>query len=211
MSGSQQDIYRFHHREHRTSGYSILKEERSNLLRTLIGTGSTVLDIGCRDGALTRSYLPGNNVLGIDIDEVALAEAAKLGIEVMKVDLNGDWSELKGRTFDVVVLGEVLEHLYFPNRVLDKIHSLLRPGGKLIGSVPNAFSLKNRLRYLAGRKKYTPLGDPTHINHFSKNELVQLLTQKFRTTRIIGLGRYERLARMWPGMCAFNLFFIAEK
>ncbi|MEK7147961.1 MAG: class I SAM-dependent methyltransferase, partial [Patescibacteria group bacterium] len=176
---SQSDIYKYHHSTNRERGFSILKDERGRLLEDLIGEGKAVLDIGCRDGALTKYFVPGNTVLGVDIDDVALAEAAKLGIETKKVDLNGDWSELSGRKFDVVVAGEVLEHLYYPDQVSKKAAMLLNPGGLFVGSVPNAFSLKNRLRYLMGTKRYTPLSDPTHINHFHADELKKLLQKSF--------------------------------
>jgi hypothetical protein len=87
----------------------------------------------------------------------------------------------------------------------------LKPGGAFIGSVPNAFSLKNRLRYLAGRKKNTPLEDPTHINQFSAAELSRVLGGHFQSVTVTGLGRHERLARLWPNMLAFDLVFIAKK
>ena len=49
----------------------------------IVGTGKDVLDLGCRDGALTRAYIDGNEVVGVDVDREALAEAAKLGIETV--------------------------------------------------------------------------------------------------------------------------------
>lgn len=209
MSGPK-DIYEQHHKTNREAGFSILKEERGELLKELIGTGKMVLDIGCRDGALTKHFIHGNQVLGVDIDEVALKEAAKLGIQVKSMDLGGDWSELQGLEFDVVVAGEVLEHLYFPGQVLTKIIGHLKPGGKLIGSVPNAFSVKNRLRYLRGSRKHTPLYDPTHINHFSAQELRGLLREYFSKVTILGLGRYKRLAKLSPNLFSFDLFFVAQ-
>ena len=208
---SQSDIYKYHHSTNRERGFSILKDERGRLLEDLIGEGKAVLDIGCRDGALTKYFVPGNTVLGVDIDDVALAEAAKLGIETKKVDLNGDWSELSGRKFDVVVAGEVLEHLYYPDQVSKKAAMLLNPGGLFVGSVPNAFSLKNRLRYLMGTKRYTPLSDPTHINHFHADELKKLLQKSFSKVEIMGLGRYGRLSKLSPGLFGFDLFFICHQ
>ncbi|MEK7227472.1 MAG: class I SAM-dependent methyltransferase [Patescibacteria group bacterium] len=210
MTYSQRDIYRHHHSHHREAGFSVLKDDRGKLLRNLIGEGKTILDIGCRDGALTKFFLKGNTVLGVDIDDIALDLASKLGIETMKLDLNGNWSELKGRKFDVVVAGEVLEHLYYPDQVLEKMKSLLNLGGMLMGSVPNAFSLKNRLRYLLGTKRHTPLSDPTHINQFSEIELQAILRRYFKEVEIRGLGRYQTLAKLSPNLFAFDLFFMGK-
>ncbi len=211
MTKSLGRIYGEHHKFHREPGFSILGKERGELLKNIIGEGKVVLDIGCRDGALTRYFVSGNKVLGIDVDDVALSEAAKLGIETKSFDLNGDWSELSNRKFDVIVAGEVLEHLYHPEKVLGKIGALLTPGDLLLGSVPNAFSLKNRLRYLLGRKVNTPLADPTHINHFHIAELRSMLKRYFSAVEIRGLGRYKRLAKVLPGPFAFDLFFICRK
>jgi SAM-dependent methyltransferase len=50
------------------------------------GPGRRVLDLGCRYGALTRFYAAENDVVGLDVDRVALAEASKLGIGTVWAD-----------------------------------------------------------------------------------------------------------------------------
>lgn len=207
---AQSEIYKYHHKTNRERGFSVLKDQRGKLLRNLIGQGKKVLDIGCRDGALTQYFAQGNEVLGIDIDDNALFEAKKLGIVTRKLDLNGNWQELKKELFDVVVAGEVLEHLYYPERIVEKVTSLLNSKGLFLGSVPNAFSLKNRFRYLIAKKDHTPLSDPTHINHFSAKDLENMLKKHFSQVKIIGLGRFTKLAKIYPNFFAFDLFFVAR-
>ncbi|HYF28802.1 MAG TPA: methyltransferase domain-containing protein [Candidatus Paceibacterota bacterium] len=203
-------IYEAHHKARRAPGFSILKDDRGAFIREAVGTGKRILDIGCRDGALTRTFMEGNTVTGVDVDREALARAGELGIEAIQMDLLGDWEELGDRQFDAVVAGEILEHLYFPEQVVCKIRSRLKEDGVLVGSVPNAFSLKNRLRYLRGTKKHTPLSDPTHINQFSAPELEALLARHFREVTVTGLGRYTRLAKLSPNFFAFDLAFVAR-
>ena len=211
MSSSTQQVYEKHHLEHRESGFSIMAEERGVLLKHFIGNGKRVLDIGCRDGALTKYFAESNEVLGIDIDTSALGEArVSLGIEIMNIDLNGNWQELADRKFDVVTAGEILEHLYYPEEVILKVKKHLKEGGLFVGSVPNAFSFKNRLRYLLGQKKYTPLSDPTHINQFSYLELRSIFKKHFKYVEVIGLGRYHKLSKWFPNAVAFDLFFRAS-
>jgi 2-polyprenyl-3-methyl-5-hydroxy-6-metoxy-1,4-benzoquinol methylase len=211
MSESLSKIYEGHHKTSREQGFSILAKDRGALLKEFIGTNKSVLDIGCRDGVLTKYFLQGNKILGVDIDANALNRAKEnLGIETMVVDLNGDWHELEDRKFDAIVAGEVLEHLYFPDKVLEKIINHLNQGGMFLGSVPNAFSLKNRIRYFFGQKNGTPLEDPTHINQLSYREVLSLLTKHFKKVEIIGLGRFSGLAKMFPGLFAFSLFFKVE-
>ena len=211
MATGNQSVYERHNVEMRGDGYSILKSERGRIFKATIGTGKRVVDLGCRDGALTRSFLDGNTVTGADIDTVALNKAAKLGIETVQIDLHGDWHELGGRKFDAAVLAETLEHLYYPERIIAKIADLLPDGGVLVGSVPNASNLKNRLKLLLGIKRYTPLQDPTHINHFTHAELLGILRKHFREVRIIPLGHYAALDRLWPGMFSFDMVFVCRK
>lgn len=206
-----QKLYEEHHTLSRGEGFSILKDDRGVFFSGVIGTGKKVLDIGCRDGALTQFFLEGNEVLGVDIDEKALARAEGRGVRVRPMDLMGDWHEIEGETYDAVVAGELLEHLFFPEEIVRKVEAHLIPGGTFTGSVPNAYSLKNRIRYLFGIQKNTPLSDPTHINQFSVASMKELLSGHFADVHMSGLGRYSRLAKLLPNWCAFDIVFVAKK
>jgi 2-polyprenyl-3-methyl-5-hydroxy-6-metoxy-1,4-benzoquinol methylase len=211
MSSSVKDLYEAHHAFSRRPGFSILKEERGAFFARHIGKGKKILDLGCRDGALTQYFTEGNSVLGVDIDSVALERAVQeLNIQTRVLDAHGNWEELKGEKFQVVVAGEVLEHLFYPDQVVEKVSRHLQRRGVFIGSVPNAFSLKNRFRLFFAKKEHTPLSDPTHINHFSEAMLHKLLTTQFSSVTISGLGRYSRLAHWWPNLFAFDLVFVAK-
>jgi len=207
---STEEVYASHHKKGERYGSSILERERGRLLREHIGESKNILDIGCRDGVLTKEFAENNSVLGIDIDSAALQEAKEsLHIEVRQVDLNSSWG-LEENSFDVVVAGEVLEHLYFPKDVIRKASEVLKKPGLLIGSVPNAFSLKNRIRLFFGEKGSTPLSDPTHINHFHSSELKGLLEENFDEVEILPLGKWAKFDFLFPGMFSFDLFFVAR-
>jgi ribosomal protein L11 methylase PrmA len=72
--------YEEHHREQRDEGDFVFVPERIPLFQEAIGRGRRVLDLGCRSGALTRHFLDGNEVVGLDVDRAALEKAAALGI-----------------------------------------------------------------------------------------------------------------------------------
>lgn len=210
MNDALKKIYERHHKENRKCGFVLMEKERGSLFNQFIGEGKKVLDIGCRDGALVKHFSQGNEVWGADIDEISLIKAKKSGVKTLLMNLNGDWEELAGEKFDVIVVAETLEHLYYPEESLKKIIDHLEKNGFLIGSVPNAFSIKNRLRYLKGQKKFTPLADPTHINHFGYDELKNMLNKYFEKVEIIGLGRYAKLSRLMPNYFSFILMFVAK-
>lgn len=164
--------YAEHNRVERGAGFVFAGPERVDLFRRYVaGPGRHVLDLGCRDGALTQAYAGGNEIVGVDADREALAEAEKLGIETRWADLD-DALPFEEGTFDVVVAGELLEHLRDPRRVVSEVSRVLRPGGTFVGSVPNAYRLKNRLRFLRG---YKPENDPTHLQMFAPKDIRALL------------------------------------
>ena len=212
MSESLKNMYEHHHSTARPLGFSILKSERGDFFSKIIGTGKSILDLGCRDGSLTSFFVKGNKVIGVDIDSVSLKKAHdSLGIETMSFDIQDGWPSFPGSSFDVVVAGEFLEHVFYPAKVMEKVHTILSSDGVFIGSVPNAFSAKNRFKYLFAIKKYTPLSDPTHINQFSAGELKTMLLKYFKHVDVIGMGRLGIWAKIFPSLCAFDLIFIAKK
>src|SRR6266581_1341746 len=184
------DRYAEHNRVERGAGFVFAGPERVELFRRYVGgPGRHVLDLGCRDGALTQAYAGGNEVVGVDADREALAEAQKLGIETRWADLD-DALPFEDGSFDVVVAGELLEHLRDPRSVASEVLRVLRPGGTFVGSVPNAYRLKNRLRFLLGRK---PEDDPTHLHMFSPADVRALLLH-FEEPRVHFIaGRFVRL------------------
>jgi SAM-dependent methyltransferase len=196
--------YEAHHRERRDDGDFVFVPERIPLFRAAIGTGKRVLDLGCRSGALTRHLLDGNDVVGVDVDPAALAKAAALGIEPVQANVE-EPLPFEDESFDAVVAGELFEHLQFPEALVAEIRRVLRPRGVLVGSVPNAFRLQSRLRFLRGRP---PEDDPTHLRLFSPGAVRKLLA-RFEDVRLEYVaGRYRRLH---PRLLARDLVFSATK
>jgi SAM-dependent methyltransferase len=177
---SLSEIYRHHHEGSpgpKRYGFAIAEEARAAWLRLRVGASRDVLDLGCRDGTLTRHFALQNRVVGIDIDVEALAAAgSRLDLSAIVADLNRPVLPLASRAFDVVVAGEVLEHVQFPDMLVAEVRRVLRPGGVFLGSVPNAYRLRNRLLFLRGRQFET---DPTHLHWYSRHGLRALLGAHF--------------------------------
>lgn len=195
-------LYETHHRERRNAGDFVFVPERIPLFQEAIGEGKQVLDLGCRSGALTRHFLAGNDVVGVDVDEAALAKAEELGIDVIAADVE-EPLPLESETFDAVVAGELLEHVRFPQALVAEAHRVLKPGGVFVGSVPNAFRIQNRFRFLLGRQ---PESDPTHVHMFTAAEIRALLAE-FAAVQITLLG--GRYRRFHARLLAQDLFFRA--
>lgn len=197
--------YRAHHRTSRSPDFVFGGDERVELFRAYVGgPGRRVLDLGCRYGALTRHYLPGNDVVGVDVDREALEQAAALGIDTCWADVSQPLPFADGE-FDVVVAGELLEHLPDPAAVVAEADRVLAPGGTFVGSVPNAFRLKNRLRFLAGLRPET---DPTHLHLFRPADVVRLLG-RFDDVRLHLIA--GRLAGLHRALFANDIVFAARR
>ena len=197
--------YGEHHRARRGREFVFGGEERTRLFHELVGgPNKRVLDLGCRYGALTPAYLDENQVVGVDVDREALAEAAKLGVETHWADLDERFP-FGGDVFDVVVAGELLEHVRDPAHIVGEARRVLRPGGRLVGSVPNAYRLKNRLRFLAGR---APESDPTHLHMFSPSD-VRALLHDFAEVELRLIS--SRFLWLHPRLFANDIVFVGTK
>jgi 2-polyprenyl-3-methyl-5-hydroxy-6-metoxy-1,4-benzoquinol methylase len=191
----------------RGRGFVYGGEERIRELRRAVGVipPGQILDLGCRDGSLAAAIgLPGGRTVGADIDTAALS-AADGHVRPCAVDL---WKgfPFRSEAFDLVVAGEIVEHVPFPDELVAEAERVLRPGGRLVGSVPNAFRLKNRLLFLSGQWFER---DPTHLRHFSPGALRSLLGTRFERVDIrpcVG-----RLSGIWPRMFGNDLVWTAVK
>jgi SAM-dependent methyltransferase len=199
------DVYGDHHRSHERGGFVFCGNERTPIFRQAVGTGKHVLDLGCRTGVLTSAFLDGNDVVGVDVDREALREARRRGIETVWADVD-EGLPLADESFDAVVAGELLEHVRFPERVVEEVRRLLRPGGLFVGSVPNSYRLKSRLRFLRGG---TPqyMEDPTHLRMLNGRDMERLLSGFERVELRYVAGR---LAFLNGPLFAVDIVFLAH-
>lgn len=119
-----------------------------------------VVDLGCGSGALLERIgraRPDARLAGIDVEPSALERARRRlpTAQFVRGDLDQDAGEalsFRGRA-DAVVCSEVLEHLSAPERALRLARQLLRPGGRLIVTVP-AGPMNDFDRSIGHRKHY---------------------------------------------------------
>jgi 2-polyprenyl-3-methyl-5-hydroxy-6-metoxy-1,4-benzoquinol methylase len=146
----------------------------------MVGANKRVLDVGCDTGYLGEALAAfGNRTSGVEVNQVTASEARKRLENVAVGDLERmDLIEIFGRgAFDVVIFGDVLEHLRDPLPVLRQSRGLLAPGGSVLVSLPNVAHGDIRLALLHGRFRYTNVGilDETHTKFFTRDTLVEFL------------------------------------
>jgi 2-polyprenyl-3-methyl-5-hydroxy-6-metoxy-1,4-benzoquinol methylase len=152
------------------------------LMVELVGGTKRVLDVGCATGYLAQALAErGCTVSGMELDEEA-AEEARPHLERLVIgDLESmDVAEAFGDDrFDVIVFGDVLEHLRDPLAALRKARALLAERGSVVASIPNVAHGSVRLALLAGRFEYQDLGllDSTHIRFFTRSSVEDLFRE----------------------------------
>jgi O-antigen biosynthesis protein len=150
------------------------------MLVEMVGANKRVLDVGCDTGYLGEVLAAfGNETSGFEINQTTAEEARRKLVRVEVGDLEDvDLVGVFGRgSFDVVIFGDVLEHLRDPLPVLRQARPLLAPGGSVLISTPNVAHGDVRLALLQGQFNYTKLGilDETHTRFFTRASLVDFL------------------------------------
>jgi SAM-dependent methyltransferase len=197
--------YEAHHRERRAGGDFVFVPERIPYLVDAVGgPGRRVLDLGCRSGAVSERFLPGNEVVGLDVDRAALKLAEERGIVPVHANVE-EPLPFDDASFDAVVAGELLEHVRRPEELVAEVRRVLRAPGVFAGSVPNAYRLKSRLLFLLGRP---PEDDPTHLHMYSPADLRHLLRDFDEVTLEFVGGRF---VRVHARLTARDLVFVARR
>ena len=173
------------------SGYVPRNERRHRAhakLLAAVGTGQRVLDVGCSSGYLAEPLSQrGNTIVGLELDPDAAREAERFCERVLVGDVETMELPLEPESFDVVLCGDVVEHLRDPVAALARLRPFLRPRGRLVLSTPNVANWAIRLSLLAGRWRYTDRGilDRTHTHLFTRATLAEAIEAAgYRDVRI---------------------------
>lgn len=183
-------------------------------------SGKKVLDCGCVgervDDLRLHDFIreKSSSCVGLDMRKEKIKELNEKGYNIIYCDFDSTSFPLPaGERFDVVVAGEVIEHLSSPGMFLEQARSRLKDGGVLILSTPNPFYIQNFIRLLLGVK---PSVNHDHKSWFDAATLKKLLDDHGFTIREIVMHQRENsrrwiklLARLRKSM-ASNMIVVAE-
>lgn len=173
-------------------------------------------------------------LVGVDVDGAGVEAARRAGYEAHVADCcRPEQVQALGiEPAQVVVAGEIIEHLDAPGAFLDALHLLCRPDGELVITTPNAYGWFNPIAVLSGHE----VNHPDHVVMYTWRTLTELLRRhgweaietatfvpRVRTlegtgwrVRILGLGArlvlaWQRLvARWWAPFVADGLIVVAR-
>lgn len=144
----------------------------------MIGSGKKVLEIGAGPGSITRVLkAQDNRITALEVDATAIPYLEQHCDQVIPADLNrADWTSLFADRYDAIIAADVLEHLTDPWTTLERMKSLLAPGGSIVISVPHASHACILACLLHEDVEYRDWGllDRTHIRFFGLQNLQEM-------------------------------------
>jgi 2-polyprenyl-6-hydroxyphenyl methylase/3-demethylubiquinone-9 3-methyltransferase len=117
--------------------HTLLDPARVPYFLSVLRPGSRVLDVGSGGGFVAFALADaGHEVFGLDASAAAIQAADRTGAGSFVIG-KGERLPFAASSFDAVVCSEVLEHVAKPAQVVSEIARVLRPGGRLVFSLPN--------------------------------------------------------------------------
>lgn len=160
--------------------------------------GKSVLDIGCVDHSANtekndiwlhkKIKLVAKDLVGLDYEKKEIEKLNKKGYNIIYGDAeNFDL----GRKFDVIVAGELIEHLFNPGRFLDSVKRHMHKNSILIFTTPNAFAYRRMIgSFFWGSLKE----NVEHVAYYSDTTVKQLLLRKgFKNVEIKYLESEDKI------------------
>lgn len=188
-------------------------------------TKGEILEVGSVPCHLTYCFKKlGYPVIGLDINPDRVKEfTEKHNLKVIKCDVERDKIPFEDNRFDLIIFNEVFEHLRInPIFTLKELNRVLKPGGTLILSTPNLYSLLTIIRFLLGRgfndaynefeKLYT-LGHMGHIREYSTKEIIKFLENtgfeiieiRYKKYKKTGILLFDLIHHIFPKLRPFQV------
>ena len=177
---------------------------RAKIVQSYLGPDDKVLEVGCKEGRLTHN-INAKEIVGLDIDKEAIEDARRNEKRQNVKYVVGDAHDLKfpDNKFDVVIMGDLIEHVYDGNKVLSEANRVLKKGGKLLISTPYHGVLKNIVIALFYFDRHYNV-EWEHIRFFTVKSMTRLLNKnRFRVAKKYFVGRAPLLWR--------NMLFVCVK
>jgi len=168
-----------------------IQRERVDFLLNCIGKDKNVLDIGSNHGHIPEEVRKkGNTVWAFDLPkvmEIGMKKNPKLhwqsGSAEDKLNYSNDF-------FDVVIAGEIIEHLINIDNFFDEAYRILKPGGMILVTTPNVARPVNAIQILIGDYVggfYLDEEKPMHIRFYTARTLRdRILKHGFRELSLTG-------------------------
>ena len=187
--------------------------QRLDLIKELC-IGKKVLHLGCTNYPYTQDSIDKGMLLHFELEKIAGElwgmDSDQAGIDILVANgskniVNADLEKLDeldlDETFDVIIAGEMIEHLNNPGLFLNGIKRFMREDASLVLTTINAYCGFRFIYYgLRGRRGRAEPVHPDHVAYYSYLTLSELLRRhqlKVGTFLYYDIGREHRAHNRW--------------
>lgn len=175
----KKDLHKFYSGKYYCSSFGLIEEKlikhlSNQKILSLVEIKKTgkLLDIGCGPGTfLLQMKNRGYDVCGVDISSQACRIARRKKLKIYSGELKRH--RFPSKSFDIVTLWHVFEHLYNPSDTLKEIRRILKDDGILIMETPNI----NCFSFEIFRGYHFHLDSPRHLYHWTQNSMKLILNK----------------------------------
>lgn len=182
--------------------------QRLDLIRDYC-RGKSVLHLGCTNYPYTEEAIANEMLLHFELEKIASEiygfDADQQGLEILarngcsnlySADLESLENAPVARTFEVIVAGEIIEHLNNPGLFLNGIKRFMNPDSRLLITTINAYcAMRFAVYALRGRGGINEFVHPDHVAYYSYSTLRLLLSRhNFEVEKFLfyDIGREHR-------------------
>lgn len=179
-------------------------------LLPILPSGAHVLDVGCGFGSVSEGLVQrGYRVTGMEINAEALACLESKGIAALNWDLSRPFQ--MPERFDLILVLDVLEHVFDPAALVRECVKVLNPGGSILVTVPLYFDIVDRVKILftgriisydnlvygwANYRRFRSY-NYDHIRFFRPKEILQMLREQGLEIEYVGYGPIVGMGKVW--------------
>lgn len=190
--------------------------DREKIFIDWVKEGSNVLDIACGNAPVLKELKEKKNcrVVGIDISSLIVEEQKKIGVPAVAANIT-DESFCLETHYDYIVMSEILEHIQYPEKILEKIKNSAE---YFIISVPNSAFYRYRTDFLIKGRFFTQWAcHPSehvrywsHIDFLDWLEAIELEVVDCKSAAGLSFGKL-RIDEKWKNLFAHQICYLCHK
>ncbi len=182
--------------------YKVMVWLKRRELMPLLPDDGVLLDFGCGNGHWLQAFKPHikptQRLVGVDPCQKPIDQLREFGVEAYVGDEHNIGEVVGEQSVDLILLNHVIEHVPDPRRLLRRLRSVLKPGGRILGVTPNVAAWDRKLfgKYWAGwhAPRHFILFDESSLRRYASDAGLELVDCRYEFE---GANHWSVSAHSW--------------